>query len=528
VPSPASSSLILRFDDDLQAEARTVLARSPEPQNSFEVALILETIGQTDATARARGYSSLFDLADQVYDNLEDFHLPDEEPDPAASPALPSFSRLDATATFLGSALPWLAAIVIQMVMGTGFWSSSSLPPQLASGMVLALLVGLVTSAVFIVPYSRRATFYRVQGNQALAAWAAKRMLGWGALCCAAVPAGLYLVLQHGLGAYSAATNRSFIEMAIAIAFLQLALAPLCAMHAFRWLGASVGAGAVTLVLGLVLAHHRITAHPLTLIGLQLLALTVMIAIAVAGGVWTLRPWRHDAVQPPSGWAVVRSGAPYALFGAAYFLLVLVSQLVAGGLLHGGYRYQSPFAASSGSALLVLLPLFSYVTIAGERLSERARNLVALRAVTECDSVGRDLEVLNRRHRRGLLLVGVVSCGAMVVLAEALRSDWGLAALVTSHLGLFVSCLVSFVALAFGLLSSHLLFLLARPDRSARSAAIGVVIGLVASWLSGLVFSDGTAAAIGLVVGTAAFAVFGARAAQRALTNFGPAYFGAV
>ena len=35
MPPLASSSLILRFDDDLQAEARTVLARSTEPQNAL-------------------------------------------------------------------------------------------------------------------------------------------------------------------------------------------------------------------------------------------------------------------------------------------------------------------------------------------------------------------------------------------------------------------------------------------------------------------------------------------------------------
>jgi hypothetical protein len=316
--------------------------------------------------------------------------------------------------------------------------------------------------------------------------------------------------------------------MAIAISLLQLALAPLCAMHAFRWLGAAVGAGALTLVLGLVFAHHQITGHPLTLIGLQLLAISVIVAVAVVGNVWILRPWRHQAVLPPRPWAVLRSGEPYALFGAAYFLLVLESQLVAGGLLHGGFHYRAPFAACSGAALIVLLPLFSYVTIAGERFSDRARALIARCPIAESDSVSSDLRSTNQRHQRGLLIVGLVSCGAMVAIAELLRAHWGLAAIVTAHLGLFASCLGAFVALAFGLLSSHLLFLLSRPGRAASGASAGVLAGLASSWLVGLAFSDGAAAATGVIVGTVVFAAIGAWAGRLALRNFGAAFFGAV
>ena len=253
-----------------------------------------------------------------------------------------------------------------------------------------------------------------------------------------------------------------------------------------------------------------------------------MLVVALAGSIWTLRVPLEEIAGPPRPWAVARSGAPYGLFGAGYFLLVLSSQLVAGGIWHGGFHYQGAFATSSGSALLVLLPLFASMSVAHERFSHQARSLLDTRTVEEGDTVSLELGATYRLQQRALLVVGLVSSATMVVLAELLASRWLLASAVVAHLGLFVSALGAYVALCSGLSSSQTLFSLSRPAPASLGVSIGTLLGLGSAGLLGLAVSDNAAAAAGLVIGTIAFALVSDRAARLSLRDFGSSFFGAI
>lgn len=526
---PASfDSQILRFDDDLQVEARTVLAHTAEPQNAFEVAVILETLGHTDATARARGYDDLFDLARRLHDTLEDVGvIRPHHHEPELRPESWSTSVPRAAALFVGQSLPWLTALFVLLLTGTGFWSSTVFSNAESAAMVLALSVGLVVSAMFTFPFARRATFYRLQGNLTLVGWSARWMLGGGAVGCVAVTGALYLLLERVLAVYTPGDTRAFFEMGVAVAILQLAFAPLYTLRAFVWLGLATAAGAGVLAFGLSQVDHGTFTDPSSVLNVQLASIGAMAVVSIAASWWLLR---HSGrrVGVPRKWAIVRSTAPFAVYGGGFFLLVLAGGFTAGGLWQGHFRYVEDYNVVTGTALFVLLALFGYTTFTGERLSAHVGSLVKSLTVAEVAAAATNMRTRLRRDLGNLVIIGMVSGAVLTGMAGLLSSRLGIASLIWHNLALFVGAICAYVALGAGVLSSQMLFVLSRPAVPAGGVVAGVAVAVGSAGPLSLAWSDSAAALVGLVLGTVVFAVATLWTTDRALQRFDHVYYGAL
>lgn len=524
---PASfDTRILRFDDDLQVEARTVLSHTAEPQNAFEVAVILETLGHTDATARARGYQDLFDLARHLHETLEDVGIVRPSRRPAGAGAEP-LSLAQAAGLFVGQSLPWLTALFVLLGVGTGFWSSTLFTRDQSASMVLALSVGLVVSALFTYPFARRATFYRLQGRLGLVGWSARWILGSGVVGSVTLVGAAYLILERGLGVYTPGDTRAFFEMGVAIALLQLAYAPLYTLRAFGWLAAATAAGVGVLLAGLTQVDHGTYTDPFAVVRVQLASVGTMVLVSVAGSWWRLRGAGNWAA-PPRKWAVVRSIAPYAAYGAGFFLLVMIGGLAAGGIWHGTFRYVQDYNVVTGTAIFVLLPLFWYTTVTGERLPLHVTGLVRRLSVVEVPAAAADLLARFRRELAILVGIGLAAGTALTALAGLLSGSVGVAGVVWGHLPLFVGALCSYVTLAAGVLSSQMLIVLSRPAMPAGGVLAGSAAALGAAGLFSLVVSAAAAAVLGLLVGAALFAAVTWWASDRVLRRFDHVYYGAL
>jgi hypothetical protein len=525
---PLFDSQILRFDDDLQVEARTVISHSPEPQNVFEVAVIMETLGHTDATAQARGYDDLFDLARHLHEMLgETSYAHANEPGVALGPTSEPFELAEVVSLFIGQSLPWLTAIVLLFVLRTSFWSSALFSPNQSAVMVLALSAGLVTSALFTFPFGRRATFYRLQSNRALVSWTARWFLGVGAATCVVVMLVLYFLLERVLRAYTPATTRAFFEMGVAIAFLQLALVPLYTLRSYGWLTLATLSGALVLTVGFIRVDHGLFTNAVSVIDVQLLSVTTMVVVALSGSWWLMRS-SGSQVSVPRKWAVVRSTGPYAIYGAGFFFLVLTGEFVAGGLWSGQFHYQRDFAVIAGASLLILLPLFGYAALVGERFPRHLVSYLQRLSVSDTDELARDLVAWHRRHLGNLILTGLLVGTAMTLTFELFDQGSGMANLISNHLWLFVGLLSANLAVGMGLLSSQALFALSRPGAPAAGVCVGSAASLIAAGALSVVLPDTSAAVLGLMVGSTSFALIAGRYAFRALRRFDRTYYSAL
>ena len=221
-----------------------------------------------------------------------------------------------------------------------------------------------------------------------------------------------------------------------------------------------------------------------------------MAAVCWLASAWWLLRVDSSAPAPlwrPSGSALLRAVAPYGLYGLAFFAIVVVPQLVSGGLFEGRYSFNAPFAMTSGVAIVVLVPLLAQTVAATEHLLGTAVPRVAI-AIHR----GPDRRVPSHRpavlaraadgpgwaggggRRQPSSSVRRVSVPPSRILGDLAR-----------HPGLLAACTVGYLCLGVGLFCSQLLFSLSAPMRPSAAAWAGLVALAVASIGGGVGGADG-------------------------------------
>lgn len=539
---PIADRGALDFERDLHVEARSVVGRSPQPQNAFEVAVVLETSGYDDEAARATGARDVFDLAQRVLALTDLYTLPqDADGDvDAAEPATAAHgtgslqeSRLSTPliARCVFYSVPWILAIVALGVSRVSFWSTIT-TLQFSSAISLALFAALVVTGAFIQAFARRGTFYALQGNGPLLWWATRWTLGAGGVVIAAVDGALYLVLQYGLEAYTPASDRAFLWFGLSIGAMLLAFAPIFMARAFGYVAVAAGAGAAFVTLGGEWITRGQFVYPYAAMRVQLASIWLVVLLAVAFDIRVLRRASRPAgaaplerVRPPRLGAVARSVAGYAAYGAGFFLLIIVDQLVAGGLWAGKFVYDDHYELAVGVGLLVLVPTLTYVAAVNEVLTGRVQAAIARHAVTATDRLRSEMVGFYRRHLLVLLGVGLLSGGALLLLGAYAATSVPITAALPQVYGMYAAALGAYLMLAVGALNSGLLFSVGRPA----PPALGVLAGALASVLigGGLAGSlpPGWAAVSGLLVATGLFATVTTVSATRMFARFDVSYY---
>lgn len=538
------TDLVLDLDDlgaDLHEEARSVAARTRQAQDAFEVAVVLATLGYDDRRARELGCRDVFHLAERVMALLPLFGgPPDERPvgtvDRAAEPS-PGPERMSPgllVRSVLYSA-PWMVAVAALVVARVSFWSTIT-TQQFSTAISLALFTALVVTGGFMQAFARRGVFYALQTNGPLLRWTLRWTLGLGALVALGVVVAGYLVLEFALGAYTPAANRSFLLFGLSISVLLLAFSPLYLARAFWEVLVAAGAGGVVAVVGGWSITEGDYLNLYTAQWVQLGALWTAVLVAVALDVRVLRRLgaapagsttqvddRH--VRAPRLAPVVRAVRGYWAYGTGFFVLIVVDQLVAGGLWRGVFHYNGRYELAVGTGLLVLIPVLTYATAASHLFPATVQRELRRHRVTDREGVSRRLMRFYRRHLATTVLVGLVSGGVLLA-----ATDWlSTASLVTSGLdgvrGLYTCALVGYLLLGLGALNSGLLFSLGRPRVPAvavwTGAGLSLVVGISLAWA----WDPPAAAVAGLLGGSAVFAAATSAAAVHVFRHFDSTYY---
>jgi len=509
--------------DDLHVEARRVLDRNPEPRNLRDVAVALESMGYTPSQARTLGFDSVFDLALAVFDLAYLYWVPRE-----VEPAPPRNTWRTWVADYLAGSwygLPWILSLVVLFVGKVALWSSLEATPQVSAVVSLAFFLAAALAGATSQLLARKGAFYYLQGNFTLVRWVVVRVLGYGAAATGLVVAVAYAA--YVVPVYGLRLALIFVEFAVAIFAFLVSAAPLYMLKRFVTLAvATVVALGVTL-----LGAHLLAGSPAGVRHAQLLGLAVgsgaMVVIAVSflavradTDLSTGDPL--EAVKPPTLRVVLWHGLPYAVYGFAYFALILSPPLVAGfayGGFFGVHRFVYPptLEGAVDIALLELVVLLGLVHASLERFGRRLRPLLTARRLDRWRDARRDL------GREWWSSVTVVACASALVawaaptvlvavlpaaLTGPVREAGGTAALRVAAVG--------FALVPVGMLCSQYLFFLSRPAVPVAASVAGALVAMVTA---GLLVSGGdlTLAAWGLVAGGAVFAGGTAVASHRAL-----------
>lgn len=510
----------------LHIAARTVVGRCPAPLNAVEVAVVLETCGYTPRRARALGSDGLNALSERVFAlvPLYSSALAREALAPVALRPRPPGPR--DLARGLAYSSPWLVSLATLLISGVSFWSSNIAIPSIADAVTLATAVALLVTGPFVQAFGRRASFYIGLGDQGMVVRITRWTLELGLVATALVGLALYLVRNDVLRTGTPATARLGLAAAIAIAALQLGLAAFYVRRAFLSIGVIVGGGAAVLLW--FVSHAGSYTDPTVLVVWQIRLVAVMAALCWLWTAWWLL--RVDSTAPaplwrPSGSALVRAVAPYGLYGLAFFAIVILPQLVSGGLLQGRYTFNAPFAMTSGVAIVVLVPLLAQTVAATEHLLARQFPAWLSRyTVAQTDEFRRQVV---RYWREQLIVLGGLAAAAgavVIVVAPRLGATFPILGDLARHPGLLAACTVGYLCLGVGLFCSQLLFSLSAPMPPLAAAWAGLV-ALVATSIGAAWAGPTVAAVAGLVAGAGVYSCVAVVLAQRAFTRADLTYY---
>lgn len=533
------------FDElgpDLHAEARSVAGRTRHAQDAFEVAVILATLGYNDKRARELGCRDVFDLARKVIALLPLFPGSASERSVGVAPRVVEEAQGPermSPGLLLRSVLysaPWIVAVIALVVARVSFWSTIT-TQQFSTAISLALFVGLVVTGGFMQAFARRGVFYALQHNGPLLRWTLRWTLGMGLAVLVILVAAGYAVLEFVLVAYTPAANRSFLLFGISIGVMLLAFSPLYLARAFWAVLLAAGTGGLVAVLGGWWITEGNYLNLYTAQWVQLGALWTAVLIAVAFDIRVIRRLggapsgtsqpQADQVRSPRLPAVVRAVRGYWLYGTGFFVLIVVDQLVAGGLWQGVFHYNGFYELAVGTGLLVLIPTLTYATAASYLLPATVQREVRRHLISERVKLNRVLLRFYMRHVLLTALVGLVT-GAVMLTA----TDWlSTASLVTSGLdnvvGIYAWALVGYLLLGIGALNSGLLFSLGQPKVPAAAVWVGAAVSLVVGLTLAGAWLPLPGAVSGLIAGTTVFAAATSAAALNMFRHFDLSYYGA-
>ncbi len=518
--------------DDLHVEARRVLDRNPEPRNLRDVTVALESMGYTTSGAEALGFESVFDLATAVYELTYLYYVPQVHEVPERMGAWRRFADDYLAGSWYG--VPWIMSVVVLFFGRVALWSSLDSTPQSEAMVSLAFFLAAVLAGGCSQMIGRKGTFYLLQKNYPLVRWTVARFLVYSCSLAALVIAmayAFYVVPNYGLH-----LGELFAEFAVAIFVFLLSAAPLYMLRRFYTLALATG---LALVVTLATAHLFTT----TSSGFrhaQLLGIAVGSGamVVIAASYLTMRsetrPGDQDSiaiVKPPELRVVLWHTAPYAVYGMAYFVMILVGPMIVGfayghSLGVDQYVYPSTFEGSVDLALLELVVLLGLVYALIERFGRRLQPLLENQTL-DCWRQART--TLRREWLTAVTVLTVVSGVVAWLLPSILLAllPSGLTASVRTPGGLSVLEVASFgfAVVPIGMLCSQYLFFLSRP----RAAVGGAVAGACTSAVVTVLLVQGgdlTVATWGLLAGTIVYALITGLASYRALSAGEESFYG--
>ena len=511
--------------DDLHVEARRVLDRNPEPRNLRDVAVALESMGYTTTGARALGFESVFDLATAVYELTYLYYVPPVDVAPERRSTWKQFADDYLAGSWYG--VPWIMSVLVLFVGRVALWSSLDATPQVAAMVSMAFFLAAVLAGGCSQMIGRKGTFYLLQKNYPLVRWTVSRFLVYSVAAASlaiALAYTFYIVPYYGLR-----LGQIFVEFSVAIFVFLLSAAPLYMLRRFYTLALATG---LALVVTLATAHLFSGSSP-GFRHAQMLGLAVGSGamVVIAASYFAMRtetdPGGRDSVtivKPPELRVVLWYSAPYALYGVAYFVMILVGPLIVGfaygrSLGVDQYVYPSTYEGSVDLSLLELVLLLGLVYASIEHFGRRLRPLLDSQNL-DCWRQAR--AALRREWARSVSVLAAVSGVVAWVLpglllrilpatlTASVRTPGGLSALEVASFG--------FALVPVGMLCSQYLFFLSKPRAPVIGASAGAVTSAVTTALM-VRGGDLTLGSWGLLAGSTVYALITGLASYRALSS---------
>lgn len=511
---------------DLRQLLDSIYARHLKPEDEFEMAALLESIGWNDARIREQiGYRDVFELAAHLWrmrDQTVDFQGNDY-----VAP-LPWFITLrDYVRQFFRGmifALPMGLSLISMLYLHFSLWSYQYLTVRVATSIAMGTILSFLSVGGFMQAIARRGFFFIFQGYFRMAQRVTFRFIRAGVLLSLGLSASLY-----GLNTLFPVIPYSMLT--ITIGYYLVLNAIWLAVTVLYILKKEIFFTGLILI-GILFVYVGFVGFHLNILVAQTVAMLVVSMLSLGLVVYLFKRATSDAetgISPPMSrpGVTLYSVLPYFNYGVLYFCLLFIDRVMAWSTnsmfmpyviwFRGDYEVGLDFAL-----LTLIIPMgFSEVIVT---------KIMTEAALSQKQYLASHTLELNRsyvaKYRRGIMWMVVISIVSAISVYFGVK--WAMDQYVVSILHevvltgvsnyVFIVGLISYTVLSMALLNAVIMFSLSRPELVVQPILLAVAINFVSGfvltrWIS---YSD---AVWGLLLGSVVFMFLTTRNVLRALSQ---------
>jgi hypothetical protein len=504
-----------------------VLERHLQPEDHYEVAALLESMGWNDArVAEVFGVEDIFELSEILWQRMQQ-RISFTPFSKVRSYTLFEVVR-ELTRNFLRGvifALPMALSILSMLTLRFSLWSYENLSVELATSIGVGTILSFITVGGFTQAIARRGFFYVIQGYYNMARRMTFYFIFLGFIVCIIVCALLYL-----FNLFIQVLPFDLLTVAILFFFFLNSI----------WLSVTVMyiLKKELVFTGLLVAGIGIVYFLTYFLGIkniiiaQLIALFIVSVVSMCLVIYyfkkaELKGEKGIAPKLPKMSVTIYSTLPYFVFGFLYFAFLYVDRIMAWSrhapdmpffiLFRGYYELGLDFA------LLVLIIPMGFSEVILNKLMEDIQTSQKAFWGYEAEKMN---QIYVRQYWRRMGLVSVIAVISAILtyyichyITTEFPSDVG-RILVSNPLthSVFFWALIAYALVAISLMNTVVLFALSQPKKAIQcifpAMALNLIIGFLCSRWWGYEYS-----VVGLLVGSIVFFLISSRNVLKVLRN---------
>lgn len=493
---------------------RDVLERNPRPEDKFEIAAILESLGWNDSRAAISfGVVDVFELAAELWEQCKSrivyAGFATEEKNTLGTTIVMLIRQFLRGVIF---AIPMAISVASMLTLKFSLWSYENLSVELATSIAIGTILSFVAVGGFTQAIARRGFFYIIQGYYNMARQITFRFIRMGFGVCLLLSVALFLLNA----VFQLFPFHMLLVILLYFFFLNTIWLSVTVMYILR---------KELLFTGLIIAGIGIVYLLYVILGIsniivaQLIALSLVSLVSMVLVTYLFRRAERTAekgikIQLPKMSVMIYSTMPYFIYGVLYFAFLFADRVVAWSrnteVMPYLIWFRGEYELGLDFALLVLILPMGICEVVLTKLMLDIE-------VSQKQYLGEETGRMNRHYiriylRRLVQIVFVAVASAVLLYVFLLYlfekvpalADKSLFLIPTSYF-VFIVALIAYILISIALMNAVTLFSLSQPHFVIRSIWISLLVNVVSGFLLSR-WLDYEYAVFGLLLGSIVFA----------------------
>lgn len=500
--------------EQLMQLLRDIQKHRVQPEDRYEIAALLESMGWTDDRAAGTfGVDNVFELASHLWDMSR------------SNIIMTPFSKAEKisvwkalvllVSNFLRGAifaLPMAVSIFSMTTLRFSLWSYENLTTEIATSIAIGTILSFVTVGGFTQAIARRGFFYIIQGYYGMARKVTFYFIKLGSIACLIISV-LIFVLNTFINLFP---PDMILLMILYYFFLNTIWLSVTVMYILK----KELVFTFLIVVGIAIVYFLFVVLNINIIVSQIISLMLVSWMAIGLAVYFFKKAEQledKGFQPklPKMSVTIFNTLPYFIYGILYFTFLFVDRIIAWTVDNAFLPYfiwfRGDYELGLDFSLLVLIIPMGIIEV----LLSRLMNNIQL---SQQQYLGQDIQKMNSKYifdyfyRVGLIFVVALASAVTVYYFLSIGLN-----IFNPQMGaviyenkithfVFIVSLIAYTFLAVALMNAVTLFSLSQPHKVIKAIIPALLLNLILGFVLSRWFGY-EYAVIGLLIGSMVFVI---------------------